>query len=43
MGDPAFVFDLRDGRDPREQTVARVNAYLDGAEGSAATGDGAPR
>lgn len=43
MGDPAFVFDLRDGRDPREQTIARVNAYLDGAEGSAATGAGAPR
>ena len=32
MGDPAFVFDLRDGRDPREQTVARVNAYLDQVE-----------
>ena len=28
MGDPRFVFDLRDGRDPRPRTVERVLAYL---------------
>lgn len=28
MGDPRFVFDLRNGRDPRPRTVARVRAYL---------------
>jgi hypothetical protein len=28
MGDPRFVFDLRNGRDPRPRTVARVLAYL---------------
>lgn len=28
MGDPRFVFDLRNGRDPRPQTVNRVLAYL---------------
>ena len=30
LGDPRFVFDLRNGRDPRPQTVKRVLAYLDG-------------
>ena len=30
MGDPRFVFDLRNGRDPRPRTVARVRAYLEG-------------
>ena len=30
MGDPRFVFDLRNGRDPRPGTVARVLAYLEG-------------
>jgi hypothetical protein len=29
MGDPRFVFDLRNGRDPRPGTVARVRAYLE--------------
>lgn len=29
VGDPRFVFDLRDGRDPRPSTVARVRAYLE--------------
>ena len=29
MGDPRFVFDLRNGRDPRPTTVARVRAYLE--------------
>ena len=31
MGDPRFVFDLRNGRDPRPVTIARVKAYLEGA------------
>jgi len=30
VGDPRFVFDLRNGRDPRPRTVARVLAYLEG-------------
>lgn len=29
MGDPRFVFDLRNGREPRERTVRKVRAYLD--------------
>ncbi len=32
VGDPAFVFDLRDGRRPRGPTVARVDAYISRAE-----------
>lgn len=32
VGDPRFVFDLRNGRDPRPQTVARVRAYLEMAQ-----------
>ena len=36
VGDPSFVFDLRDGRDPRERTVARVVAYLEAVERSVA-------
>lgn len=31
MGDPRFVFDLRNGRDPRPRTVERVLAYLEAA------------
>lgn len=31
LGDPRFVFDLRNGRDPRPRTVARVRAYLETA------------
>lgn len=31
VGDPRFVFDLRNGRDPRPQTIARVRAYLEAA------------
>jgi hypothetical protein len=31
VGDPRFVFDLRNGRDPRPRTVERVLAYLEGA------------
>ena len=29
VGDPCFVFDLRDGREPRPRTVARVLAFID--------------
>jgi len=29
MGDPRFVFDLRNGREPRPTTVHRVRAYLE--------------
>lgn len=29
MGDPRFVFDLRNGRDPRPATVKRVLDYLE--------------
>jgi hypothetical protein len=32
VGDPCFVFDLRDGRIPRERTAAKVCAYIDRAE-----------
>ncbi len=31
VGDPRFVFDLRNGRDPRPSTEARVRAYLEEA------------
>lgn len=30
--DPKFVFDLRDGREPRSRTVRRVTEYLDRQE-----------
>lgn len=29
VGDPRFVFDLRQGREPRSATVAKVLRYLD--------------
>ena len=29
MGDPRFVFDLRNGREPRPDTVRRVLAFLE--------------
>lgn len=29
LRDPRFVFDLRRGREPRTETVARVAAWLD--------------
>ena len=32
VGDPRFVFDLRDGREPRQATVDKVLRYLDRAE-----------
>ena len=28
VGDPRFVFDLRNGRDPRPRTEERVRAYI---------------
>lgn len=30
--DPRFVFDLRNGREPRPATAARIAAYLDARE-----------
>ena len=32
MKDPRFVFDLRNGREPRKRTVERVRAYLEAAQ-----------
>ncbi len=32
VGDPRFVFDLRNGRDPRPDTIARVRAYLEAVQ-----------
>jgi hypothetical protein len=29
LGDPRFVFDLRNGREPRSTTVHRVRAFLE--------------
>ena len=29
MGDPRFVFDLRNGREPRPRTVQKVRAFLE--------------
>jgi hypothetical protein len=29
MGDPRFVFDLRNGREPRPETVRRVLTFLE--------------
>ena len=29
MGDPRFVFDLRNGREPRASTIDRVLAFLE--------------
>jgi hypothetical protein len=31
MGDPRFVFDLRNGREPRPRTIARIRKFLEGA------------
>jgi 2,4-dienoyl-CoA reductase-like NADH-dependent reductase (Old Yellow Enzyme family) len=28
MHDPRFVFDLRNGREPRDRTIHRVRAFL---------------
>jgi hypothetical protein len=35
MGDPRFVFDLRNGREPRSETARRVHAWLDAQEENA--------
>ena len=32
MGDPRFVFDLRNGREPRPETVRRVLTFLETAQ-----------
>ena len=32
VGDPRFVFDLRNGRDPRPGTVRRVRAFIEGGQ-----------
>jgi hypothetical protein len=32
MGDPRFVFDLRNGREPRPGTVARIRHFLEYAQ-----------
>lgn len=32
MGDPQFLFDLRDGRVLRQRTVCKLSAYLDRVE-----------
>ena len=32
MGDPRFVFDLRNGREPRARTVRRVRSYLENVQ-----------
>jgi len=37
VGDPCFVFDLRDGREPRRRTIARVDAYLASARNERAS------
>lgn len=36
VGDPRFVFDLRNGREPGTRICARVHAWLDGREGKRA-------
>jgi hypothetical protein len=32
VGDPNFVFNLRDGREPRAATIVRVRSYLQAQE-----------
>jgi hypothetical protein len=32
MGDPRFVFDLRNGREPRHRTIERIRRFLEGAQ-----------
>ncbi len=36
MGDPRFVFDLRNGRQPRPATIARMLAWIEAEEGRSA-------
>ena len=33
VGDPRFVGDLRNGREPRDSTVRKVRAYLQQVQG----------
>ena len=35
IGDPNFVRDLRKGREPREMTRKRVQAFIDGRQAAA--------
>ena len=32
VGDPRFVFDLRNGREPLPRTIMRVRAYLEAVQ-----------
>ena len=32
VGDPGFVFGLRNGREPRRRMMKRITTYLDAAE-----------
>jgi hypothetical protein len=32
MGDPRFVFDLRNGREPRPATAARIRQFLEATQ-----------
>ncbi len=32
MGDPRFVFDLRNGREPRPRTIERIREFLEGTQ-----------
>ena len=32
LGDPNFVFNLRDGREPRPKTLVRVLSFIDARE-----------
>ncbi len=32
MGDPRFVFDLRNGREPRPRTIAKVRKFLEAGQ-----------
>ena len=32
MGDPRFVFDLRNGREPRPRTIARIRKFLENGQ-----------
>ena len=34
LGDPCFVFDLREGREPRAGTAGRVMQFIDALEAS---------
>jgi len=40
LGDPNFISDLRDGREPRRATVLRVAAFIDEREQELAFDEG---